>query len=242
MIAAQTTACMSGETILIVDDEPTIVEVVGLYLQREGFRVLSAGDGLLALEMVEQQRPDLVVLDLMLPGLGGLEVARRLRAGGTLPIIMLTARGEETDRVVGLELGADDYVTKPFSSRELVARVKAVLRRTQPAPSAPEPAASNVLALGGLRLDTAARSVTHDGQPINLTAREFDLLMFLMRHPDQVFTREQLLDNVWGYTFASDMSTVTVHIRRLREKIERDPANPTLLQTVWGVGYKLERP
>jgi two-component system response regulator ResD len=233
---------MSGETILIVDDEPTIVEVVGLYLQREGFRVLSAGDGVSALEIVEQQRPDLVVLDLMLPGLGGLEVARRLRAGGTLPIIMLTARGEETDRVVGLELGADDYVTKPFSSRELVARVKAVLRRTQPAAAAPEPAPATVLVIGGLRLDAAARSVTLDGQPITLTAREFDLLMFLMRNPGQVFTREQLLDHVWGYTFASDMSTVTVHIRRLREKIERDPASPKLLQTVWGVGYKLERP
>jgi DNA-binding response OmpR family regulator len=232
---------MSGETILVVDDEPTIVEVVELYLLREGFKVLTAADGVAALDAVQQQRPDLVVLDLMLPGMSGLDVTRQLRAGGALPIIMLTARGEETDRVVGLELGADDYVTKPFSPRELVARVKAVLRRAQPAP-APEPADTHVIAIGGLRLDVAARSVTLDGQPINLTAREFDLLLFLMRRPSQVFTREQLLDNVWGYTFASDMSTVTVHIRRLREKIERDPTNPTLLQTVWGVGYKLERP
>ena len=234
-------APMSGETILIVDDEPTIVEVVELYLRREGFRVLTAGDGAAALSAVQQERPDLIVLDLMLPGMSGLDVTRQLRAGGALPIIMLTARGEETDRVVGLELGADDYVTKPFSPRELVARVKAVLRRAQPTP-APEPSASNVIAIGGLRLDAAARTVTLDGQPIGLTAREFDLLLFLMQHPDQVFTREQLLDNVWGYTFATDMSTVTVHIRRLREKIERDPTNPTFLQTVWGVGYKFERP
>jgi DNA-binding response OmpR family regulator len=232
---------MSGETILVVDDEPTIVEVVELYLLREGFKVLTAADGNAALSAVQQQRPDLVVLDLMLPGMSGLDVTRQLRAGGALPIIMLTARGEETDRVVGLELGADDYVTKPFSPRELVARVKAVLRRAQPAP-APEPADTHVIVVGGLRLDAAARSVTLDGQPVSLTAREFDLLLFLMRRPSQVFTREQLLDNVWGYTFASDMSTVTVHIRRLREKIERDPTNPTLLQTVWGVGYKLERP
>jgi phosphate regulon transcriptional regulator PhoB len=234
-------APMSGETILIVDDEPTIVEVVELYLQREGFKVLTAADGAAALNAVQQQRPDLVVLDLMLPGMSGLDVTRQLRAGAALPIIMLTARGEETDRVVGLELGADDYVTKPFSPRELVARVKAVLRRTQPAAMPDPAAASNVIAIGGLRLDAAARSVTLDGQPVSLTAREFDLLLFLMRHPSQVFTREQLLDNVWGYTFASDMSTVTVHIRRLREKIERDPTNPTFLQTVWGVGYKFER-
>jgi DNA-binding response OmpR family regulator len=232
---------MSGETILIVDDEPTIVEVVELYLQREGFKVLTAADGAAALNVVRQQRPDLIVLDLMLPGISGLELTREIRTAGTLPIIMLTARGEETDRVVGLELGADDYVTKPFSPRELVARVKAVLRRTQPPVAAPERAASNVIAIGGLRLDAAARSVALDGQPINLTAREFDLLLFLMQNPGQVFTREQLLDNVWGYTFASDLSTVTVHIRRLREKIERDPANPVFLQTVWGVGYKFER-
>jgi DNA-binding response OmpR family regulator len=233
---------MSGETILIVDDEPTIAEVVGLYLQREGYKVLAAADGDTALSMVEQQHPDLVVLDLMLPGLGGLEVTRRLRAQGALPIIMLTARTEETDRVVGLELGADDYVTKPFSARELVARIKAVLRRTRPESAPASPAEPTVLAIGGLRLDNAARAVTLDGHPITLTVREFDLLHFLMRHPGQVFTREQLLDNVWGYTFASDMGTVTVHIRRLREKIEPDPANPVYLQTIWGVGYKLERP
>jgi DNA-binding response OmpR family regulator len=229
---------MSGETILVVDDEPTIGEVVELYLRREGFQVVTAVDGAAALAAVERARPALVVLDLMLPGLTGLEVLRRLRAAGNLPVILLTARGEEADRVVGLELGADDYVTKPFSNRELVARVKAVLRRVQP----PTPSETHVLVLGGLRLDTAARSVTLDGQPVALTVREFDLLAFLMRHPGQVFTREQLLDQVWGYTFASDLSTVTVHVRRLREKIERDPANPRLLQTVWGVGYRLEKP
>lgn len=231
---------MSGETVLVVDDEPTIREVVELYLRREGFDVVVAPDGPSAIAAIGRRRPDLVVLDLMLPGLGGLEVLRQIRADGSLPVILLTARGEEADRVVGLELGADDYVTKPFSNRELVARVKAVLRRSQPPTTAP--AAPAALAVGGLRLDAAARSVTLDGRPVGLTAREFDLLAFLMRHPGQVFTREQLLDNVWGYTFASDLSTVTVHVRRLREKIERDPANPTLLQTVWGVGYKLERP
>ncbi|HWQ12118.1 MAG TPA: response regulator transcription factor [Roseiflexaceae bacterium] len=230
---------MSGETILVVDDEPTIVEVVDLYLRREGFEVVTAADGHAALAAAERRRPDLVVLDLMLPGVGGLEVAGRLRATGPIPIIMLTARGEEADRVVGLELGADDYVVKPFSPRELVARVKAVLRRVQPpaALNAPGP----VLVHGPLRLDTAARTATLEGRPLSLTVREFDLLAFLMRHPGQVFTREQLLDNVWGYTFASDMSTVTVHIRRLREKIEADPAIPKLLTTVWGVGYRLER-
>jgi DNA-binding response OmpR family regulator len=237
---------MSGETILVVDDEPTIVEVVELYLNREGFRVLTAADGEAALQVVAEQAPDLVVLDLMLPKLGGLEVCRRLRAQGEsgarpapLPIIMLTARGDETDRVVGLELGADDYVTKPFLPRELVARVKAVLRRSVPAaPSEQSLPAQAVLAAGPLRIEPAARVVSLDGRPVTLTVREFDLLLFLMRHTGQVFTREQLLDQVWGFTFASDASTVTVHIRRLREKIEPDPASPRFIQTVWGVGYK----
>lgn len=226
---------MANELILIVDDEPTIVEVVALYLGREGYRTVIAGDGPTALAMVAQERPDLVVLDLMLPGISGLELTRRLREHDALPIIMLTARTEEADRVVGLELGADDYVSKPFSPRELVARVKAVLRRTQ-APTVPS---EDMLAVGALRLYPATRSVLLQGAPVNLTSREFDLLAFLMAHPEQVFTREQLLDQVWGYTFASDLSTVTVHVRRLREKIERDPASPALLQTVWGVGYKL---
>jgi two-component system, OmpR family, response regulator ResD len=234
---------MSNETILVVDDEPTICEVVELYLQREGYTVLIARDGHQALAIVEQQRPDLIILDLMLPGMTGLEITRRLRLDGHIPIIMLTARTEETDRVVGLELGADDYVTKPFSPRELVARVKAILRLMAATTAAAAPASSpdSMLHLGVIRVDPGARTASIRGNPIMLTVREFDLLLFLMRHPGQVFTREQLLDQVWGYTFASDMSTVTVHIRRLREKIEQDPANPLLLQTVWGVGYKLER-
>lgn len=233
---------MSGERILIVDDEPTIVEVVELYLTREGFTVVTAADGHAALAAIARQRPDLVILDLMLPGVDGLEITRQLRGGGALPIIMLTARGDETDRVVGLELGADDYVTKPFSPRELVARVKAVLRRSQAAAAATRDAATAPVVAGPLRIDPAAHSVTMAGKSLALTAREFDLLLFLARHPGQVFTREQLLDQVWGYTFASDASTVTVHIRRLREKIEADPTSPQLIQTVWGVGYKFEAP
>ncbi|MEN9937357.1 MAG: phosphate regulon transcriptional regulatory protein PhoB [Chloroflexota bacterium] len=231
---------MGERLVLVVEDEPTIVEVVERYLQRDGFRTVTAGDGEAALEAVARERPDLLILDVMLPGLDGLEILRRVRAEGALPVVLLTARGEEIDRVLGLELGADDYVTKPFSPRELVARVKAVLRRTQapPAQGASTQAAPQLVA-GDLRLDPAARTVTLAGAPILLTAREFELLAFLMRHANQVFTREQLLDQVWGYTFAGDLSTVTVHIRRLREKIERDPASPALLQTVWGVGYKL---
>ncbi len=230
---------MGGETILVVDDEPTIGEVVALYLQREGYRVLIAADGPGGLELARSEQPDLIVLDLMLPGMTGLEITRQLRLNGGPPIIMLTARGEETDRVVGLELGADDYMVKPFSPRELTARVKAVLRRVRPERQPETP--PTALSVGALRLDEAARTATLAGQTLSLTAREFDLLAFLMHHPGQVFTREQLLDSVWGYTFASDMSTVTVHIRRLREKIEQDPAHPAFLATVWGVGYRLER-
>jgi DNA-binding response OmpR family regulator len=230
---------MSGERILVVDDEPTIREVVGLYLRREGFEVESAADGDAALAAIARGGLDLIILDLMLPGSDGLTITRQVRAAGSLPIIMLTARGEEIDRVLGLELGADDYLTKPFSPRELVARVRAVLRRTQAA-AAPQPVAEAPLAAGALRIDPGARAVTLDGRPLTLTAREFDLLLFLARHPGQVFTREQLLDQVWGYTFASDASTVTVHIRRLREKIEADAAAPRRILTVWGVGYKLE--
>jgi DNA-binding response OmpR family regulator len=231
---------MSGERILVIDDEPSISEVVALYLRREGFEVEVAADGDLALSMIARRRPDLLVLDLMIPGADGLSITRQVRGGASLPIIMLTARGEEFDRVLGLELGADDYVTKPFSPRELVARVKAVLRRAQPTPEAQRDAANAPFTAGALRIDPAARSVTLDGALVSLTAREFDLLHFLARRPGQVFTREQLLDQVWGYTFASDMSTVTVHIRRLREKIEADPTTPRRLLTVWGVGYKFE--
>jgi DNA-binding response OmpR family regulator len=231
---------MSGERILVVDDEPSISEVVALYLRRDGFEVDVAADGSQALALIAQRRPDLLILDLMLPGVDGLAITRQVRSGASLPIIMLTARGEEIDRVLGLELGADDYVTKPFSPRELVARVKAVLRRVQPPADDQRDPATAPLTVGALRIDPAARSVTLDGNVLNLTAREFDLLHFLARRPGQVFTREQLLDQVWGYTFASDMSTVTVHIRRLREKIEDDSTTPRRLLTVWGVGYKFE--
>ena len=224
-------------TVMLVEDERKLRDLVRSYLERAGFTVLSTGSGAEAITMASAAAPDLIVLDLGLPDVPGETVASELRALAPTPIVMLTAKSAEEDRIRGLELGADDYVTKPFSARELVARVKAVLRRTHPDVAPAEPATSTVLAIGGLRMDSASRSVTLDGQSINLTVREFDLLQFLMRNPGQVFTREQLLDNVWGYTFASDMGTVTVHIRRLREKIERDPANPVFLQTIWGVGY-----
>ncbi len=228
---------MTGEIILVVDDEPSILEVVGLYLSQEGYRVVAAADGRAGLAAAQRARPDLVILDLMLPGMGGLEVCRALRAapGPPIPIIMLTARGEEADRVVGLELGADDYVVKPFSPRELVARVGAVLRRAR-APASP----ATALIFGGLRIEPATRQVAVDGQPVVLTAREFDLLLFLAQHPQQVFTRDQLMDHVWGYEIPGDTSTVTVHVRRLREKIEQDPTHPRYVVTVWGVGYRFE--
>jgi DNA-binding response OmpR family regulator len=228
---------MKEPTILIVDDEPSIREVVSIYLRRAGYQVVVAHDGQAALEALDRQPPDLVVLDLMLPKVDGLEIARRLRAENDTPIIMLTARREETDRITGLEMGADDYVVKPFSPRELVSRVKAVLRRTHPsAPTAEE----EVLTFGDLRIDPRTRLVEIDGQERPLTATEFDLLWTLARHPRQVFNRDQLLDLVWGLTDYIDPSTVTVHVRRLREKVERDPSSPRHIQTVWGVGYKFE--
>ena len=222
--------------VLIVDDEPNIREVVGLYLGRDGHDVVSAADGEEALEVFRESEPDLVVLDLMLPKLGGLEVCRRMQAQRSVPLIMLTARGEEEERIVGLSLGADDYVVKPFSPRELAARVTAVLRRTgaDPAQSADE----KVLVFDGLRIDPNAREVLVRGRPATLTAREFDLLYYLASSPGRVYTRDHLMELVWGYAFSADTSTVTVHVRRLREKIEADPAHPRYLQTVWGVGYK----
>jgi len=224
-------------TVLVVDDDPTVSEVVARYLEREGFDVETVADGGVALERAAAHPPDLVVLDLMLPGVDGLEVCRRLRANGPVPVIMLTARSEEDDRIVGLELGADDYVGKPFSPRELVSRVKAVLRRVQAPPSLP--VLPDVLEAPGLRVDTRAREVWRDGIAVALTAREHDLLVFLMSNPRQAFARDELLERVWGFTYG-DTSTVTVHIRRLREKIEADPSNPTLITTVWGVGYRYD--
>jgi DNA-binding response OmpR family regulator len=221
-------------TVLIVDDEPIVREVVVRYLEREGYRTLEAGDGVRARELVEREAPSLVVLDVMLPGDDGLALCRWIRSSSDLPVIMLTARGEEADRIVGLELGADDYVTKPFSPRELAARVRSVLRRVT-APAGPQ----RRIELDGLAIDAATREVTKAGQPLTLTAREFDLLWFLASHPRHVFSRSQLMDRVWGYESAVDTGTVTVHVRRLREKIEDDPSRPSRLETVWGVGYRL---
>jgi DNA-binding response OmpR family regulator len=221
--------------VLVVDDEPTIAEVVARYLERAGYETAVAGTGGAALTQAAGQRPHVVVLDLMLPDIDGLEVMRRLRQSDRkrTAIILLTARGEESDRVVGLRLGADDYVVKPFSPAELVARVDAVLRRLEPA-SEREPA----LAFGALEIDPAARQVSLEGERIELTQREFELLLFLARHPGQAFTREQLMDHVWQYSFYIDTATVTVHIRRLRAKLERDPSRPRFIETVWGIGYR----
>jgi DNA-binding response OmpR family regulator len=223
-------------TILVVDDEPIVREVVADYLRREGFRVENAADGNEALSRFAAARPDLVLLDLMLPGVDGLEVCRRIRTSSNVPIIMVTAKSEETDTIIGLGVGADDYVTKPFSPRELVARVKAVLRRA----AAPPPVEGDPLRFGSLTIRPDQRQVEIAGTGVELTAREFDLLEFLARHPGQVFSRDELLDKVWDWSYASDGGTVTVHIRRLRQKIEADPERPRYVKTVWGVGYKFE--
>lgn len=223
------------DTILVVDDEPSIVEVVSLYLSREGFRVLTAGDGERALQLARREKPDLIVLDIMLPYRNGLEITRELRAERQVPIILLTARSDEADRIVGLEIGADDYIVKPFSPREVVARVKAVLRRSVRQQESERPQS---VTSGSMSIVPSERVVRIDDRSIDLTATEFDLLHFLASHPRQVFTRDQLLDRVWGTEFIADESTVTVHVRRLREKIELDPSRPEYVLTVWGVGYK----
>ena len=220
-------------TVLVVDDEPIVREVVVSYLRREGYRTLEAGDGDSARRLLEKEPPNLVVLDLMLPGTDGLELCRWIRARSELPVIMLTARGDEADRIVGLELGADDYVTKPFSPRELAARVRTVLRRT-----ATEIPRAERLSFDRLEIDARTREVTRNSELLKLTAKEFDLLWFMANHARQVFSRDQLMDRVWGYEAALDTGTVTVHIRRLREKIEDEPSRPRFLQTVWGVGYR----
>jgi len=222
--------------ILVVDDEPTIAEIVSRYLERAHYETRIAADGHAALARAATWHPDLVVLDLMLPGLDGLEVMRLLREGSgpRVAVILLTAKGEQSDRIDGLRLGADDYVVKPFSPAELVARVDAVLRRNEQDADGPEPP----LSFGELEIDPAGRRVVVGGDEIVLTQREFDLLLFLARHPGQVFTRDQLIEQVWRFTFYSDTSTVTVHIRRLRAKIEREPAQPRYVETVWGVGYR----
>jgi len=228
---------MNENQIVVVEDEPSVGEVVSLYLRRAGYAVSVIRDGKSALEALERQVPMLVILDLMLPGADGWEIIRRLREHSDVPVILLTARKEETDRIAGLEMGADDYVVKPFSPQELVSRVRAVLRRARPDG---QEAAGHPVDLGDLRIDPRTRLVAVGGDERSLTAREFDLLWLLARHPRQVFTRDQLLERIWGLAEYIDPGTVTVHIRRLREKIEDDPANPRHLLTVWGVGYKLE--
>ena len=228
---------MSGATILVVEDEPSIREVVSLYLKRAGYDVELARDGKEALEALVDHPPDLLVLDIMLPEVDGLEITQWLRERRETPIIMLTARREEADRIAGLEMGADDYVVKPFSPQELVSRVRAVLRRTHghTVNSADAP-----VEFDELRIDPQTRLVTVRGEEVSLTAKEFELLWTLARHPRQVFSRDQLLDRAWGLADYVDPSTVTVHVRRLREKIEPDASNPRYIQTVWGVGYKFE--
>jgi len=229
---------MNGHHVLIVDDEPNVGDVLGIYLRRENFSVSIARDGRAALDEIQRRPPDLLILDLMLPHVDGLQIVRRLREGETssVPILILSARTEESDRILGLELGADDYVTKPFSPKEVVTRVKAMLRRTKNTTIAVEKPAT----YGGLHIDPRTREVLIDGKARPLTAKEFDLLWFLARHPRQVFSRDQLLEHVWGFAEYVDPSTVTVHVRRLREKIETDPSRPQFVQTVWGVGYKFE--
>jgi DNA-binding response OmpR family regulator len=226
----------SPGTVLVVDDEPTIVEVVGRYIERAGFETLEAADGLEALRLAEQHRPDLVVLDVMLPGVDGIEVMRRLHElpGGPLPVILLTARGEESDRLVGLRRGADDYVVKPFSPAELVARIGAVLRRTSPPADEAPP-----IEVGPLRIDRAQRTATLEGEELALTLLEFDLLTHFAENPGRVFSRDQLMEAVWDSPYFTDTSTVTVHVRRLRAKLGDDPAEPRFIETVWGVGYRL---
>ncbi len=223
--------------ILVVEDEEIVSDVVARYLRREGFRVHVVPDGAAALAAVSVDAPHLVLLDLMLPDMDGLEVCRRLRALGPVPIIMLTAKGEESDEVLGLGLGADDYLRKPVRPGALVARVKALLRRSAALAVVPP---AMPLQVDDLRIDPKTRATMRDGQSLALTAKEFDLLLFLARHPGEVFSRAQLLDQVWDYTYTGDASTVTVHVRRLREKIEPDPLHPHYIKTVWGVGYKLE--
>ncbi len=239
--AAATIAGMAQQadrrTVLVVDDEPTISEVVARYLERGGYATATAGDGIEALRVAGECNPDLVVLDLMLPELDGFEVLRRLQADGEerTPVILLTAKGEHDDKLAGLRRGADDYIVKPFSPSELVARVDAVLRRAHPDRTEAEP-----LRFDGLEIDVRARRAIRDGEELQLSQREFDLLSFLATHPGQAFSRDQLMDRVWEAALYSDTSTVTVHVRRLRAKIEPDPEQPRFIQTVWGVGYRFQ--
>jgi DNA-binding response OmpR family regulator len=222
--------------VLVVDDEPIVRDVVARYLERDGYTTLQAGDAETARELLEREQPELVVLDVMLPGIDGIALMRWIRARSDLPVILLTARGDESDRIVGLELGADDYVTKPFSPRELASRVRTVLRRAPVIGRAPQR-----LEFGEIQIDAGSREVLRSGVALRLTAKEFDLLWFLAANPNHVFSREQLMARVWGYAAARDTGTLTVHVRRLREKIEPEPSRPRHLETVWGSGYRLRR-
>ena len=228
-----------ARTILVVEDETTLRETLAEALEAEGYRVVGAADGRQALERFRAERPDLVLLDLMLPELSGVEVTRIVRSESDVPIVMLTAKGAEIDKVVGLELGADDYITKPFSLRELVARIRALFRRSEQRAAEPPP---GLIDLGRSQLDTAGHRLLRDGVEIPLKPKAFELLSFLVRHPGQVFSRDQLLEHVWGYDYAGETRTVDVHIHWLRGRIEEDPANPALLRTVRGVGYVFRRP
>ncbi len=226
---------MSNELVLVVDDEKTLVKALTFNLEKEGFRVEQAFDGEEALQKVYDLKPDIVVLDLMLPEVDGFDVCRQIRKKLDIPIIMLTARSEDIDKVLGLELGADDYLTKPFNSRELVARIKAILRRS----AAREEEAKKVVQVGNLQVDLLQHRARIGDQEISLTSKEFALLSFLATNAGNVYSREQLLEQVWGYDYYGDVRTVDVHIRHLREKIEKDPGNPDLLITIWGTGYKI---
>jgi two-component system, OmpR family, response regulator ResD len=226
-----------SKRVLVVDDEAIVRDVLGRYLEKDGFIVDTAADGEAALEQAARSRPDLVVLDLMLPNLDGLEVLRRIRERAEVPVVLLTAKGEEVDRVVGLEVGADDYVTKPFSPREVVARVRAVLRRSE---RAAVPGERTTIVAGPLEIDRDRREVRRDGDPLHLTRKEFELLALLASYPGRTFDRAELLEQVWDFAWDGDSSTVTVHVRRLRRKIEDDPSDPRHLLTVWGVGYRFE--
>lgn len=227
----------TAQRILIVDDEETIREVVRRYLEREGYSVKEAADGFEALELIRSISPDLIILDLMLPGIDGLSLTQHIRQDRQIPILMLTAKGEANDRIRGLDIGADDYMAKPFSPQEVVSRVRAILRRTK---KETETGIGRALIFGDLTIDPASRMVSIEGDAVTLTAKEFDLIYFFARNPKQVFSRLQLLEHVWGDELYTDPSTVTVHIRRLREKIESDPSKPKYLLTVWGIGYKFE--
>jgi DNA-binding response OmpR family regulator len=233
----ESTAQPSPRRILVVDDEEHIREVLCHYLMAAGFLTTQAGDGNEALQISAKQTPDLIILDLLLPGISGLEVCRQLRANSAVPILMLTARGEEQTKVAGFSIGADDFVTKPFSPREVVMRVQAIMRRLQ-ATSVPAMVLDDTIHVGNLTIRPPLRSAERDGALLDLSSKEFDLLVFLASHPRQVFTRQQLLDHVWDIGYFGDASTVTVHIRRLREKVELDPGQPHHIRTVWGIGYK----